>query len=127
MSKPEATPEPIDADPSVAARIRRAEAAIAGLRANFAVWVRADLDSIGVHLAAARNATDLSVRADELEALRRIAHNIKGQGGTFGCYALSEAAGELDLALKRRENTPGIETIAAMTTKLSAAFARELA
>lgn len=127
MSKPEAFQDPVETNQSVAARIRKAEAAIAGLRANFAVWVKADLDSIGVHLAAALDAQEPAIRAEQLEALRRIAHNIKGQGGTFGCFGLSAAAGELDAALKRRQDAPDMGAVAQLTNRLTKAFECELA
>jgi HPt (histidine-containing phosphotransfer) domain-containing protein len=113
-------------DDGVAARIRRAEAAIAGLKANFKSWVKADVDSINVHFDAARLAGDDTARAGEFEALRRIAHNIKGQGGTFGCHAMSAAACELDTLLKRQNGAEVVDRVAALVANLNAAFAAEL-
>jgi chemotaxis protein histidine kinase CheA len=111
----------------VSVRIRRAEAAIANLKANFGAWVKADIDSIGVHFEAAFATSDPIKRAAELEALRRIAHNIKGQGGTFGCHNLSEAAAALDSALKARGNGLDRNAVGGMVANLNAAYRDELA
>lgn len=115
----------LDLDDS-AARIRRAEQAIAGLKAQFALWVKGDIDSIAVHFEAAKASADPKVCAESLEELRRVAHNIKGQGGTFGCYALSEAAAELDQLLKRRCDATALPAAADLIAKLTSAFAREV-
>lgn len=116
----------LDADDTSADHIRRAEAAIAGLKANFAVWVKADIDTIAIHLGAATIAKCASERAAKLEDLRRIAHNIKGQGGTFGCHELSAAAAALDGLLKSRTAPPSLDVVAAMVANLNSAYLREL-
>lgn len=120
--------EPLAAelDESVAARIHRAEAAIAGLKASFAGWVKADIDLIDAHFAAAQASDDQTKRTAELEALRRIAHNIKGQGGTFGCHGLSAAAADLDALLKRSNDGSTLAATGEMVAKLRHAFAKEL-
>jgi HPt (histidine-containing phosphotransfer) domain-containing protein len=119
--------ERVDADISASARILRAEAAIAGLRASFADWVKADLESIDAHMAAARIGIANDDIARPLEAVRRIAHNIKGQGGTFGCHALSAAAEALDTFLKKRAAGADLPIAEDLVAKLSSAYSSELA
>ena len=118
---------PIDAADTAAQRIQRAEAAIAGLKASFAVWARADLQAIDDHFANAAAAGDGASRDASLEELRRIAHNLKGQGGTFGCDGLSAVAAELDALLKNRRDETALEPAKALISVLWAAFAREAA
>lgn len=127
MTKPSLADESFDAVDGTDARIRLAEAAIGKLKASFAEWVKADIDSIGVHLAAAESTSCDKTRLDQFEAVRQIAHNIKGQGGTFGCHDLSAAAGELDAFIKRRGGAGDIPATRDLAAKLRRAFARELA
>lgn len=107
--------------------IRRAEAAIAGLRTQFVSWARADLDLINDHFARAETAPSAAVRNASLESLRCIAHNIKGQGGTFGCNGLSAAAAELDALLKRRQEASVLQQVHQLIARLNAAYDTETA
>lgn len=118
----------VDDDGDTAAqRIRRAEAAIAGLKAQFTAWAKADLQAINGHFSQALAATDDAARDASLEELRRIAHNLKGQGGTFGCDGISASAAELDALLKSRRDRTALEPTKALISALWAAFAREAA
>jgi chemotaxis protein histidine kinase CheA len=117
--------KPADEEDLAASRIRRAEEAIAGLKAQFVVWARADLDAIDAHFAKACAEKDAAARASHLEDLRRVAHNIKGQGGTFGCHDVSSAAADLDMALKTHRGADAPVPARELIEKLRAAFARE--
>lgn len=116
-----------DPDEQVSTRIRRAEAAIAGLKAEFVTWVRSDLGAIGKHFARAAKAPTDADRRSSLEEVRAIAHNIKGQGGTFGCDGLSAVAAELDAFLKWRQDEQALEPTQALIARLWAAFENETA
>ncbi len=77
-----------------AAVIERAEAVIASYQSEFLVWVQQDLGQI-------RDAYDraLASPADEREApmrlLFRLAHDMKGQGGSFGYPLVTDFANAL--------------------------------
>lgn len=62
--------------------LARAQAAIAELAKSYSVWAMADLDRCRALLGEAR--TDSALRSVKLGELYGIAHNIKGQGGSFG-------------------------------------------
>lgn len=126
MARSHPTGQLLDTDDGADARIRLAEAAIAKLKVSFGAWVKADLDLIDVHLTAAESADCSDLRSEQLEALRRIAHNIKGQGGTFGCHALSEVASELDALIKRRGGAGDVPKVGELVARLRDAFAEEL-
>jgi HPt (histidine-containing phosphotransfer) domain-containing protein len=127
MALLKSTPERLFSDDMTALHIQRAEAAIAGLKAQFAEWVRADLASIDVHFRAAAEASSPAICGQHLEELRRIAHNIKGQGGTFGCNGLSAAAAELDALLKRRQEASVLQQVHQLIARLNAAYDTETA
>jgi chemotaxis protein histidine kinase CheA len=116
--------EPCD---TAASRIQRAQEAIAALKSHFVAWVRADLDRASDLFAAALNAKSAHECATQLEDLRRIAHNIKGQGGTFGCDGVSAAAEEIDHYLKRRRGPEALDVVGGLLAKLKSEFDRETA
>jgi len=70
--------------------LERAEQAIAGMTDDYLDWVRQDLIKIDAAFDALRNAD--GARKDELDAVFQLAHDIKGQGGSFG-YDLMTALG----------------------------------
>jgi chemotaxis protein histidine kinase CheA len=82
------------------ALIKRAEAAVAALRGQFIEWVQKDIAQIDALFREVHGESDAARRAQVLERIRQIAHNIKGQGGTFGYAALSDAAAVLDALIK---------------------------
>jgi len=73
------------------AALARAQAAVAALSRDYLNWARADLDQCRQHLAAAQAAPDQS--SPHIEALFGVAHNIKGQGTSFG-YPLMTQLGQ---------------------------------
>src|SRR5260221_2867567 len=71
--------------------LARAEAAVAALARDYLVWARADLALCQQYLAAAES--DPTQRQQHIAALFGIAHNIKGQGSSFG-YPLMTRLGQ---------------------------------
>ncbi len=71
--------------------LARAQAAISDLAKNYGTWAMADLDRCRDLLDAARG--DALLRTGKLAELYGIAHNIKGQGTSFG-YPLMTQIGQ---------------------------------
>lgn len=86
-------------------RLARAEAAVAELAENYAVWALADVDKCAEWLQAARAASGEADRAAAMEALHGTAHNIKGQGSSFG-YPLMTGLGASLCRLARNRPAP---------------------
>lgn len=78
-------PGPVDTS-----TLERAEEAIAGMSDQYLEWVQEDLKRIDEAFAALAAAS--GERVDELEAVFGVAHDMKGQGGSFG-YDLITAIG----------------------------------
>ncbi len=70
-------------DRKLEAVLARAQAAVADLAKNYAPNTLTDLDRCAALLKRARE--DVAARAASVKDLYGIAHNIKGQGGSFGC------------------------------------------
>ncbi|WP_374655989.1 hypothetical protein [Dongia sp.] len=67
----------------MARRLARAEAAVADLAKSYVGWASADVEKCGGQLATARE-TVAEARAAAVQELYAVAHNIKGQGTSFG-------------------------------------------
>jgi hypothetical protein len=80
-----------DEDDDIGAALARAQAAVAALSRDYLNWARADLQQCRQHLAAARAAPTRS--QEHMAALFNVAHNIKGQGSSFG-YPLMTRLGQ---------------------------------
>jgi hypothetical protein len=76
---------------SMSAALERAEAAVAALARDYLAWARADLELCHRHLAAAR--AEPADRSRHVDDLFGVAHNIKGQGSSFG-YPLMTRLGQ---------------------------------
>jgi hypothetical protein len=79
-----------DSGESVEALLARADGVIAGLQGEFAEGTQARLDRLGELLRggwAAKATREASVRE-----MRRIAHDLKGEAGTFGFELMTEVA-----------------------------------
>jgi len=88
---PGAMRKPVDFDPQV---IRAAEARIQALVGDYADWVESYLDSMADSLAALRpSAKPLKSNCRHVENINHIAHELRGQGGTFD-YPLVTAFGK---------------------------------
>ena len=80
-----------DENENMSAALRRAEAAVAALARDYLAWARADLELCQRHLAAARG--EPAERDQHIADLFGVAHNIKGQGSSFG-YPLMTRLGQ---------------------------------
>lgn len=87
-------------DRKMEAVLARAQAAVADLAKNYAQSGLADVDRCAALLNAAREQP--GVRSAQIKELYGIAHNIKGQGTSFG-YPLITRLGQSLCALTRRE------------------------
>ncbi|HVI90002.1 MAG TPA: Hpt domain-containing protein [Dongiaceae bacterium] len=91
------------------AALARAQAAVAALSRDYLNWARADLDQCRQHLAAAQAAPDQP--SQHIEALFGVAHNIKGQGTSFG-YPLMTQLGQSLCQLTRQTEPFGAAKLA---------------
>jgi hypothetical protein len=89
-----------DSDRKMEAVLARAQAAVADLAKTYSPNTIADLDRCAAFLKAARE--DVGGRASSVKELYNIAHNIKGQGGSFG-YPLVTRIGHSLCTLVRQE------------------------
>ena len=87
-------------DRKMEAVLARAQAAVADLAKTYGPNTIADLDRCAVFLKAARE--DVAGRPSSVKELYNIAHNIKGQGGSFG-YPLVTRIGHSLCTLVRQE------------------------
>lgn len=85
----------------MARMMAKAEAAVADLAKGYTAWASADVEACAVHLAAARAASGEG-RADHARDIHAVAHNIKGQGSSFG-YPLMTRLGQSLCQLTRRK------------------------
>lgn len=74
--------------------VRRADAAIGELRADYLAWVRKDLSRLQIYFKRARAAM-AGERTEGMRALFDAAYDMAGQGGRFGYPLISEIAGQL--------------------------------
>lgn len=91
-----------DGDRKLEAVLARAQAAVADLAKNYASSTLVDLDRCAAFLKTARE--DGGARAAAIKDLYGIAHNIKGQGSSFG-YPLVTRIGHSLCTLVRQERT----------------------
>jgi len=89
-----------DSDRKMEAVLARAQAAVADLAKSYIPNTTADLDRCAALLKAARE--DASIRTASIKELYGIAHNIKGQGSSFG-YPLVTRIGHSLCTLVRQE------------------------
>ena len=76
--------------PNIDQMVASAQAALDDMKEDYEVWIRDDLKSLKESVAALHRAADPIV----LERVKTQAHEIKGQGSTYG-YPLLTAAGDL--------------------------------
>ncbi len=77
---------------SYAERLAVAEAQVEALADSFESWARGDLAALQVAL---QGAGQMSRRRQEFDRIFQVAHDMKGQGSTFGYNLLTEIAGSL--------------------------------
>ncbi|PIW27031.1 MAG: hypothetical protein COW30_11690 [Rhodospirillales bacterium CG15_BIG_FIL_POST_REV_8_21_14_020_66_15] len=90
-------------------RIARAEAAVEKMTANYLDWVETDLKKLETELAALKpGAADT---ADRTQAIYRISHDIKGQGGSFGYQLMTEVGALMCRYIENMDGDPTQEDI----------------
>lgn len=80
--------------------IRRAEEAVGRLAEQYRDWVRGDIEKLRASLAAATEGAEARIAA--YKAVRHIAHDLRGQGTTFGYPLVSRIAQSISHSLKER-------------------------
>ena len=83
---------------SYAERLAAAEAQVEALADSFESWARGDLAALQDAL---QGAGQMSRRRQEFDRIFQVAHDMKGQGSTFGYNLLTEIAGSLCDFLRR--------------------------
>jgi chemotaxis protein histidine kinase CheA len=84
----------------MSAVLARAEAAVADLAKDYATWALADVAKARAALASA--AENPAQRARQVEALFRIAHDLKGQGASFGFPLITQIGQSLCVLTRDR-------------------------
>ena len=80
--------------------IRRAEEAVGKLASQYRDWVRGDITKLRQSLTAAKAGGD--ARDDAYREIRRLAHDLRGQGTTFGYPLVTRIAQSVSQTLKER-------------------------
>lgn len=91
-------------DSDMAARLARAEAAVADLAKSYVTWASADVEKCVEQLSIARS--DAGLRAASIQALYAVAHNIKGQGSSFGFPLMTRIGNSLCRLTRNRRALP---------------------
>jgi hypothetical protein len=86
--------------------IRRAEEAVSKLASQYRDWVRGDLTKLHACLAAAQGGDEARIAA--YKDIRGLAHDLRGQGTTFGYPLITRIAQSVSQTLKDQQ--PGAET-----------------
>jgi chemotaxis protein histidine kinase CheA len=84
---------PEEGDRKLEAVLARAQAAVADLARNYIPNTLVDLDRCAAQLKIARDTPDR--RADAIKELHNTAHNVKGQGSSFGYQLVTRIAHSL--------------------------------
>jgi len=84
------------------ATLERAEKAIAEMSDSYLEWVEEDLKRMDVAYKNLENAEE--PRKEEAEAVFQIAHDVKGQGGSFGYDLMTVIGNELCRLIERTES-----------------------
>lgn len=101
----------------MAQALARAQAAVAALARDYSNWARADVDACQKCLEQAVAQPDQ--RETHIRALYAIAHNIKGQGTSFG-YPLMTRIGQSLCSLTRAERSFGDDDLSLIAAHLDA-------
>ncbi len=97
----------------LAAMADAAGAALAGMGEEFAAGAQVDASTLKSHLMQAQNARDDEDFIQGITVAFGIAHDLKGQGSTFGYNLVTDIAGHL-CTLTRPQNNPSRESLPAM-------------
>ena len=85
------------------AAVARAEAALEALKGDYEAQLRDDLAALSAALEAAR--AEPCEAGAQLEAMRRCAHDVKGQAGTFGYALVTTFAESLEALLRKADRS----------------------
>lgn len=99
------------------ATLERAENVIAGMTDSYLEWVEEDLKRMDAAFAALAAAS--GDRKEEIEVVFQVAHDIKGQGGSFG-YDLMTVIGNELCRLIERQNEFGEAEVQAIKVHVDA-------
>lgn len=102
-----------DLPDDLAALADAAGAALAGMGEEFAAGAQKDAAAMIEHLRQAEASPDAQGFSDSVQAAFGIAHDLKGQGGTFGYALVTELADHL-CALTRPANQPSRDNLPRM-------------
>ncbi|WNJ98245.1 Hpt domain-containing protein [Thalassospiraceae bacterium LMO-JJ14] len=83
------------------ATLERAENVIAGMADSYLEWVQEDL--VRIEAAYKKLAAAAAPRKEEADMVFQVAHDIKGQGGSFGYDLMTLIANELCRLIERQE------------------------
>jgi hypothetical protein len=97
--------------------LERAEQVIVGMTDSYLNWVAEDLEKIEVAYKAL--ATASGDRQAEMKGVFQVAHDIKGQGGSFGYDLMTAIGNELCRLIEKTEN-PGSGEIEAINLHIHA-------
>lgn len=86
MSSNSGKQSPSDQDQAFGAAVASAQAAVAGLSDKYVGWVNDDLKRLDAAIATVTDGSN----ADALREVYGVAHDIKGQGSTFGYHLVTD-------------------------------------
>ena len=87
--------------------LERAEQVISGMTGSYLTWVAEDLNKIDVAFAALKAAS--GDRKEEMNGVFLVAHDIKGQDGSFGYNLMTAIGNELCRFIEKTDKTgPGV-------------------
>ncbi len=92
-----------------ASMLEKAEALIANLQGDFVVWVQEDLKKLQQHYNTAA-ALPVEERAHAMKEVFGVAHDMKGQGGSFGFPLVTSIANNLCRFMETRTSFGQAET-----------------
>jgi hypothetical protein len=85
--------------------VDKAEAVIAGLRSAYLDWVAEDMRKLN-DLLAQVSAAPVERRSALMKAIFTIAHDVKGQGGSFGFDLMTQVGNQLCRTVECRDDWP---------------------
>lgn len=86
MTSDSGKPSPSRPDPEFGAAVANAQAAVAGLSDKYIGWVNDDLKRLDAAIAAVTDGSNSAA----LREVYGVAHDIKGQGSTFGYHLITD-------------------------------------
>jgi chemotaxis protein histidine kinase CheA len=93
--------------------LEKAEQIIASLQGNYLEWVQEDLNKLQAHYDRAMGAADADGRQQALADIFHVAHDVKGQGGSFGYHLMTAIGNQLCRFVEKLEGAgaPELEVV----------------